>query len=479
MMEADNFYALVVIGSGAGGAEAALLAARRGVQRVLLVDKGPVGGGAVLAGTMPMRSLMASARLLRQFRHAADLLGLNLDENEIGVRLSDWVSRQRHAVARLAYSLREELRAAGVEIARGHARLLGDGRLRIRDDERERRPGEGAERELRAAHIILATGSKPAPLSSGAAAPPEAAVTTSRSFVSLAETPASLIIIGGGHIGCEFATVHRALGAAVTLIEKGERLLPEMDREAGEWLGAALAARGVSVLLSREAHPEWRAGPGESARVRLGPEGEGELTAERVLLATGRLPNVENLGLEEAGVHYSAERGITVDEFLQTSAPGISAVGDVNCLCTLADSARAQARVAVDNALGARVPFHPHSTPRCVHSDPAVAAVGLSEDEANARGRRVRAGSAVFRSSQAPLGGVNPDEAGGSVKLVADAESRQLLGGTIVGEHAAEWIDEFSVALRFGASAEDFVAAPRANTPFAEALQVCARAMFG
>ena len=463
MEEADSSYGIVVVGSGAGGTEAALHAARRGVGRVLLVDKLPIGGGALRAGAIPMRSLMASARLLRQLRNTAAIGGESGDEFA-EAQLVDWINRQRHTVARLASQTREGLHAAGVETARGDVRLLGGGRLLITDREREGHP----EREVQAAHIILATGARsgePEEVSPGAA------IGTSRRFVSLAETPRSLIIIGGGHVGCEFATIYHALGAQVTLIERNDRLLSEMDREAGEELLAEFQGRGIDVRLSREGQPVWPATPQDQAAVHLLPDDE-ELLAEKVLLARGRVPNVEGIDLEKAGVDYCTKRGITVDEFLQTTAPGISAIGDVNGLSTLSDSARAQARLAVENALGSHRPFDPGEPVRSVHTDPAVAAVGLSEDWALAQGRAVRVASVTLRSPTA-LPGLD-GESGGIVKLVAEpAPPHRLLGGMMVGEHATEWIDEVSLAVRLGANAEAFAAVPRGNERFAAAIGAC------
>jgi dihydrolipoamide dehydrogenase len=453
-------YEIVIVGSGAGGAEAALLAARGGARGVLLIEKNLLGGGALHAGMIPMRSLVANVRELRRLRDHSR------DEAEAEASLSDWVKRQGRTVATLASELRHELCAAGVEMVRGEATLLGEGRLHIVQEGRQGRPG----RIVQAAHIIVATGSKPR---DSEQVWPESAVGNSLRFISLAEAPFRIVIIGGGHIGCEFACVYNALGAEVTLVEKGERLLPEMDREAGERLHEEFEYNGIRVRLGEAARAVWGNISSEFAVTGLAPTDE-ELSADKILVATGRVPNVEGLGLEEAGVQFSSERGIEVDQFLQTSAPGISAIGDVNGLCTLADAAHAQARIAVENARGERHPFLREETPRQVHTDPPVAAIGLLEDQAGAVGRAVEVGSARSRSMTAARGACEWN----LVKLIADAGTRQLLGGMIIGEHALDWIARLGAAVRDRANVLEFAGEPQGDESFSAALRSCAGRMF-
>ena len=453
-------YQIVIVGSGAGGAEAALVAARRGARGVLLIEKDLLGGGALHTGTIPMRSLVGSVRTLRQLRRAGS--------GDVGAegRLSEWMNHQGRTVATLASQLRHELRAADVEIVRGEATLLGEGRVHITQEDRRGHPG----RMVQAAHIILATGSKPR---DSERAWPESAVGNSLRFISLTEAPFRLVIIGGGHIGCEFACVYNALGAEVTLVEKGGRLLPEMDREAGEYLKSEFEGHGIRVLLDEAARAVWGNISTEFAVARTESASE-DLSADKILVATGRVTNVNGLGLDEAGVRFHAERGIEVDEFLQTTAPGVFAIGDVNGLCTLADAAQEQARVAVGNTLGDGVPFLREEMPRRVHTTPPVSAIGLSEDQAGAANRPVRAASARFRSRNALPG----DHESNLVKLVADAETRQLLGAMIIGDHAADWIRELSAAVHRGARVFQMADELREDEGFTAALRSCGRQMF-
>jgi len=453
-------YEIVIVGSGAAGAEAALLAARRGARGVLLIEKNLLGGGALHAGTIPMRSLVGSVRMLRQLRCSGS------GDAEAEARLSDWVKRQQRTVATLASQLRDELRAAEVEIVRGEATLLGEGRVRITQEERHGHSG----RVVQAGRIILATGSQPR---DSERVWPESAVGNSRRFISLAEAPFRLAIIGGGHVGCEFACVYNALGVKVTLVEKGERLLPEMDREAGEYLRREFEGNGVRVLLGEATRAVWGNISSDFAVARIEPSSE-DLSVDKILVATGRTPNVRGLGLEEAGVRFGLERGIEVDQFLQTTAPGIFAIGDVNGLCTLADAAHAQARVAVGNALGDGIPFVREEMPRRVHTIPPVSAIGLSEDQAGAARRPVRAASALFRSTDAPR---NAGEAN-VVKLIADAGTHQLLGGMIIGDHASDCIGRLSAAVRDCTNVLKMGGGPRERESFTAALRRCGQQMF-
>ena len=456
----EPVYQIVIVGSGAGGAEAALLAARRGAQGVLLIEKDLLGGGALHAGTIPMRSLLGSVRTLRRLRGAGSVDG------GADARLSHWVNRQQRTVATLASQLRCELRAAGVEIVRGEATLLGEGRLRIAQEDR---PGHTG-RTVQAAQIILATGSKPR---DSERVWPESAVGNSLRFISLAEAPFRILIIGGGHIGCEFARIYNALGAEVTLAEKAARLLPEMDREAGEYLEREFERHGIRVLLGEAARAVWGNISTDFAVARMESTGK-DLSFEKILVATGRAPNVSDLGLEEAGVRFSPERGIEVDQFLQTTAPGIYAIGDVNGLCTLADAARAQAKVAVGNALGDGIPFLREEMPRRVHTIPPVSAIGLLEDQAGAAARPVRAASAQFHLPSDPRGNGESN----LVKLVADAETRQLIGGMIIGDHPDDWIGELSAAVNEGKDVLQMADEKHEHESFNAALRRCRRQMF-
>jgi len=445
-------YSIAVIGSGSGGAEAALAAAEQ-KQRVLLVENEQIGGGALHFGTIPMRALMANERLFRQLGRLAG------EEEEYGQELYQWANRQRKTIAQATERLHRRLKGQGVEMIHGHGVLLGGGRLRID-------LSEGTSQEVRAQHIILATGARPREAERSWDG---SAVATSRRFISLADPPGRLIVIGGGHIGCEFAVLFNAVGSKVTLIERATQLLPEMDVEAGEWFGKELERQGIEVIKGETARAVWGNTAGEYAVAHLTESGR-ELGADRILMACGRVPNVQGMGLDEAGVSYDPEAGIQVDCYLRTSVPEVWAIGDVNHLCTLADSAKVQARVAVQNIFGACLPFDAKAQPRCVHADPVVAAVGMTDAEARAGGLPVRTGRAAFR---APTLASGLAESRGFLKLVVAANTRRLLGATVVGESAHEWIDEFSTACHLGADIDQLASVPRFRTPIAEAIAEC------
>jgi pyruvate/2-oxoglutarate dehydrogenase complex dihydrolipoamide dehydrogenase (E3) component len=259
----------------------------------------------------------------------------------------------------------------------------------------------------------------------------------------------------------------------VTLAEKGQRLLPEMDREAGEYLRREFEGNGIRVLLGEATRAVWGNISTDFAVARMEPASE-ELSVDKLLVATGRAPNVSGLGLEQAGVRFDSERGIEVDQFLQTTAPGVFAIGDVNGLCTLADAAHAQARVAVGNALGDGIPFVREDMPRRVHTNPPVSAIGLSEDQADAAGRPVRAASAPFHLTDVPRGACEAN----IVKLIADAGTRQLLGGMIIGDDASDCVGRLRAAVRDCADVLKMEVEPREHESFTSALRSCGRQMF-
>ncbi|MBS0657071.1 MAG: NAD(P)/FAD-dependent oxidoreductase [Verrucomicrobia bacterium] len=413
-------FDLAIIGSGSGGTRAAELAARRGA-RVLLIEKDLLGGTCLHSGCVPLSLLAKNARRWRDWR--SDPLQQIEEPADL---LADWMSATRRRIARESTLIYDRLRALGVTMEGGQGRLDPNGGLVL-----ER--AIGVREAIHARRIIIATGARP----SVARFPGQVDV---RGMLHSCERPKELIIVGGGHIGCEFAGIFNALGTHVVILERSKLLLPELDPEAGEHLLAIFRSRGIEVRCGVEAGEELA-------------QAEGRTAERAVLWATGRIPNLEDLGLAGAGVSV-AGGCIVVDEHLQTSRDGVYAIGDVTALDGLATGARAQAQVAVENALGGKARYEPSRIARCYWTQPAVASVGLSEAQAIASGHSVRVGRAIprLRSSRR---GESDDQAISFAKLVSDARTGLLLGGLLIGEHAGDLINVLSMALRFGASADD------------------------
>ena len=273
----------------------------------------------------------------------------------------------------------------------------------------------------------------------------------------LAEPPKNILIIGGGYIGCEFACIYRALGAEVTVVEALAGLLPGMDAELGVALAKFFRKAGIEVRV------------GETVN-NLDPG------FDRVLISVGRVPNTGDIGCDAAGVKLTARDHVEVNERMETSAPGIYAIGDVVGRLPLAHVASAQGRVAVANALGGSATMNYAAVPGVVFTHPEVATVGLTEAEAQAQGRTVR----TAKFPMAALGRAQASgETDGFVKLVADAETHRLLGGQIIGPGAGELIAAITLAVSLGATTEQVAHTIFAHPTFAEAIGEAAEAAFG
>lgn len=436
---------LIVIGGGAAGLGAARLAVRRGA-RVLLVSLGEPGGDCTFYGCVPSKTLIESARRGLPFVLAA--------------------RRVREVVAQVAATeSAEALRREGIEVVRGSARFLSPRAIEV----------DG--RRLTAPRIVVATGSAPAlPAIPGLA---EAPYLTNETVFDLEAPPASLAVLGGGAIGCELAQAFGRLGSRVTLVEAAARLLPGEDPQASATIAAVFAREGIELRLAARV-----AGvAADRGGVRLALDGEGEVTAERLLVATGRAPVTAGLGPEAAGVAIDERGHVLTDRYLATSAPGIYAAGDVTGRLPFTHAAFAMGRLAAANALGAplrRRRYRAGATPRVIFTDPEVAAVGLAEAEAARRGGRVA--YLPMAETDRALTAAATD---GFVKLIAgprrglgNAGGGRILGATIVAARAGEMIHEPALAMATGMFAGRLASATHAYPTWSYAVQLAAAQLF-
>lgn len=436
---------VLVIGAGPGGYVAAIRAAQRGA-RVTLVSDAPPGGVCLHLGCIPTKTLLASVEALRMVHHATDF-GLDSASVSAEPRLvtDAMLRRTRKVTATMSKGLEFLFRKNGVQFVNGRARLLGSGRVQVGDD------------VLTASRIILATGSQPAPSPSGLPPVDGQRVINSNHALHLTEPPKKLLIIGGGYIGCEFACIFRALGSDVTVVEALANLLPGMDVELGAALAKFFRKAGIEVRV------------GETV-------GEFEPDFDRVLISVGRVPNTGDIGCDDAGVKLTVRGHVEVNQRMETSAPGIYAIGDIVGRFPLAHVASAQARVAVANALGGEAVMDYAAVPGVVFTHPEVASVGLTEAEAQAQGRAV----CVGKFPMAALGRAQASgETDGFVKLVADAETHRLVGGQVIGPAAGDLIAAITLAISLGATAEQVGHTIFAHPTFAEAIGEAAEAAFG
>src|SRR3984893_10014495 len=447
--ESHQQYQLAVIGSGSGGREATLLAARKGL-RTALIEGDKVGGACFHSGCYAVRALQACAHQLRdtlrsgRFGNKVDLLNATL---------YDWMMAQAKVSSRLADSLRAELNELNVDLHQGYGELLDNRTVQVIG-------ASGSKMTLTADNVIVATGSRP---DFHASAKPR--VVNSDELLRIPSLPGRLVIIGAGHIGCEFASIYRTLGCAVTLIEKESRILPGWEAEAGERVAQVLELRDVTIQLGRGV--SWDQIHEYEIGVRIAGRGGPPVETDLVLLATGRKPNSEGLGLDVLGIEDSSF--LKVDQSMRLPRPGVYAVGDVTGISLLDSTAFSQANVAINSILGHESRFDYRWTPRCIHTEPSVAAVGWTQQEAAAQGLEYVVASDTLRLvSDDERSLVDPEST--FLKVIVDSRSRLLLGCLVVGDHAPVIANIAAIAMASGLSIDKLREIPLAQPSASDAL---------
>ncbi len=419
---------LVVVGTGPGGYVAAIRAAQLGLATAV-VEKDELGGTCLNWGCIPTKAWIVSAHLLEQIRHAREF---GIEVGEPRVRWDWMLERKRQIVKQMTGGVGVLLKGRGVEVVRGTARLGAPGRVLVRTR-------EGAERELATRNVMIATGAD-SWLPPGFAAE-GARVVTSREALELPQQPKRLAVLGGGVVGSEFACFFATLGTKVTLIEMLPRLVMPEDDEVSQALEREMKKRKIDVFVGTEVK-ERRDEPDGSITLTLA--GGRAVQADTVLVATGRRPYTEGLGAEAAGVKLGERGRVLVDGHLRTSAAGVYAIGDVTDLRQLAHFASAQGKAAAEIIAGHAAQTNWRAVPAATFTSPEIASVGLTERDALAQGRTLKIGRFPFRAHGRNIADRETD---GFVKLVADAETDQLLGAHIIGARASELIHECSLAI--------------------------------
>ena len=430
-----NGYDLAVIGAGSAGFSAAITAAEQGAQ-VALIGHGTIGGTCVNVGCVPSKTMIRAAEALHGARAAGRFPGL---EGAAGV--ADY-ARLVGAKDELVSTLRQKKYIDLLPEYNGIAYIEGAARLN----------GAGVEvdgRTLEAGRMIIATGSSPAlPDIPGIE---DIASLTSTTALELTELPRSLLVLGGGYIGCELAQMFARAGSEVTLVTRS-RLLPEAEPEVSEALTGYLRDEGVTVRTGLSYQRIEQSERGVSLTVTAGGRTE-SLTAEQVLLTTGRSPNTAGLGLEEAGVTLTPRGAVVVDDRLRTTRPGTYAAGDVTGRDQFVYMAAYGAKLAALNALNGDAHSYCNAAmPWVVFTDPQVAGVGLTERAATEQGFEVK--TSVAPLDQVPRALAARDTRG-QIKLVADARTDRLLGGQILAPEGADSIQTLVLALKHGMTAKE------------------------
>lgn len=443
---------IVVLGGGPGGYVAALVAAQRGA-RVILVEKARVGGTCLNIGCIPTKALTTSMDLLLRSRRACEF-GLSIPR--VDVDLPALMTYKRNTVDELVGGVENLLKARHIKVICGEARLIKPDTLFIDD-------GKGGQWELSANHIILAPGSvATTPPIEGCTLP---GVLTSTSALDIDAVPDRLVVVGGGVIGLEFACIYEALGSKVTLLEMTKSLLPgATDEVIAKRLQILLGRRGMDIRTGTVVRKIERTG--EVLRVFTEAAGsEAMLECDRVLVATGRRPNTQNLGFTEAGIKMNGP-AIAVDESLATSLTNVWAAGDATGGWMLAHKAMVDGRVAAENATGGSRRTDYHAVPNVIFTRPEIASVGMTELQAREKGMDVKVSQFSFSAN--PRARILR-ESDGFARLVCDAGSGRIIGMHMIGPHVTDIVAEGVLAVQMGITADDLAWTMHAHPTLPEA----------
>ncbi len=437
-------YDLIVIGGGPGGYTAAIRASQLGL-RSAVVERDRLGGVCLNWGCIPTKALLHAAEVKHQVENLA-VFGLSAGGVEVD--LAKLVKRSRQIAERLSKGVAYLMKKNEVDVISGTARLTGPRAVRV--------AAQDGDIELSAANIIVATGARARALPG--IEPDGERIVTYREAMVPKTLPASLLVIGAGAIGVEFASFYADLGCAVTIVEMAERILPQEDEEISDLARKALEKRGIDIHTSAaigSVKPDGN--DGLVAVIDLGKGQESPVSVERILVAVGIAGNVENLGLETTRV--AVERGhIVVGDFSATAEPGIYAIGDVAGPPWLAHKASHEGVVCVEHIAGLEHvrPLDVSRVPACTFSRPPVASVGMTEAAARAAGLDVRIGRFPFQANGMALA---IDDKAGMVKTVVNAATGELLGAHMIGTGVTELIHGFSIARTLEARDIDLIEA--------------------
>ncbi|MCR4341220.1 MAG: mercuric reductase [Gemmatimonadaceae bacterium] len=425
-------YDLAVIGAGQGGGPLAGAFARAG-KRVALIERSHVGGTCINEGCTPTKTMIASARVAYVTRRSADYGvhagDIRIDLRRVGERKQEIVSSFRHGSE-------SALERAGVELVRGNARFVGERRLEVASSDNGR--------EITADLVVVNTGLSPAipPIEGLDRAP----YLTSSSIMELSEVPKHLIVIGGGYVGLEFAQMFRRFGSSVTVLQRENQLLTHEDVDVADEIKTILSDEGIRILLGVEV--TGVEAQGSNLRLVYDTRDRsvtGSVTGSHLLVAAGRVPNTNDLQLAAAGVETDARGFIRVNERLETTAPGVFAIGDVNGGPAFTHVSYDDFRILRTNLLGAGgATTTGRLVPYTVFLDPQLGRIGMTEREASAAGKRIKIAKLPMTSVARAL---EVDETRGFMKAIVDAESGRLLGAAVLGIEGGEIAGLLQIAM--------------------------------
>ncbi len=451
-------YDVVVIGAGPGGYPAAIRAAQLGAS-VAIIEREQVGGTCLNWGCIPTKTLIASSEIYHRSIHAKHMgVTANADYD-----YSVMVDRKAEIVAKLQGGVSMLLQSNGIDVIKGTATFKSRNKIVVKGK------GKAKDKEIEAGSTIIATGSTSVV---PGFIPKSKNIVESRKFLDIKELPDSLLVLGGGVIGCEFACMAAQLGVKVTIVEMLDDVLFMLDADVRSEIRKVMEKELKITVLTGEPMQDIKASKDEVS----GKVGDKTLSAEMLLVSIGRAPVTDGLGLKNAGLATDERGCIEIDEYCRTKAATIYAIGDVTAGSTqLAHAATSQGVTAAENACGENVKAE-KSVPACIFTVPECGVVGISEQEAKEQGIKVKIGKYAF-------GGLGKAMAAGEtvgfVKLLADPETDQILGAHAVGAHATELISEAAVAIRSELTVEELGKTIHCHPTFSESWMEAAHALHG
>lgn len=449
-MPKDSFD-ILFLGGGPAGYQGAIRASQLGLSTAV-VESRDLGGVCLNRGCIPTKTIKASVSVLEHMRRAREY---GLHAADIGFDMGAIVDRKDKIVGLLRGGVAQLFRANGIALIEGHGRLVSPSEVKVES--------EDGERLLRTSKIVIATGSHPwcpQPFQPGTRG-----ILGTDDVLELRSLPASLIVVGGGEVGVEMASILAGLGCKVTIVEMQARILPQEDAEMVAYLARLLKRKHVQIItgiaiVEVETEPEMCITLSDGRT----------LSADAILIAAGRLPNVEEIGLENVGIEPKGS--LKVNARLETVVPGIYAAGDVLGGWQLAHVAFAEGIAAAENAAGQESLMDYRVVPRCIFSTPEYGSVGMSEEVARAR---FAAECFVFPLKSLGMAQAMGDWEG-QVKLIVEKETGQLLGGNVIGEHAADLIAEIALAMRNNIPVQGIVGTIHTHPSLSEAVLETAQA---
>ncbi|ASY70704.1 dihydrolipoyl dehydrogenase [Sinorhizobium fredii] len=460
-------YDLIVIGSGPGGYVCAIKAAQLGMKVAVVEKRSTYGGTCLNVGCIPSKALLHASEMFHHAAHGLDALGVEVASPKLN--LQKMLAHKDATVKANVDGVSFLFKKNKIDGFQGTGKVLGQGKVSVTND-------KGEEQVLEAKNIVIATGSDVAGIPGVEVEFDEKVIISSTGALELEKVPASMVVVGGGVIGLELGSVWARLGAKVTVVEFLDTILGGMDGEVAKQLQRMLAKQGIDFKLGAKVTGVVKSAGG--AKVTFEPVKGGEastLEAEVVLIATGRKPCTDNMGLAKAGVVLDSRGRVEIDHHFQTSIAGVYAIGDVVRGPMLAHKAEDEGVAVAEIIAGQAGHVNYDVIPGVVYTQPEVASVGKTEEELKAAGIAYKVGKFPFTANGRARAMLQTD---GFVKILADKETDRVLGGHIIGFGAGEMIHEITVLMEFGGSSEDLGRTCHAHPTMSEAVKEAALSTF-